>query len=100
MWLRQQREKQRIIWAYKTLFLDVLFPMDLDKVIPQWATITRIWGASGSGRQDIGNSSCEAVPIISGYTRFCFLELLIDWPCSALHVVDLIQFRQMAAGVR
>ena len=32
-WLRQQREKQRIIWAYKILFLDVLFPMDLDKVI-------------------------------------------------------------------
>jgi len=31
--LRQQREKQRIIWAYKILFLDVLFPMDLDKVI-------------------------------------------------------------------
>ena len=33
MWLRQQREKRRIIWAYKILFLDVLFPMDLDKVI-------------------------------------------------------------------
>ena len=32
-WLRQQREKQRIIWAYKILFLDVLFPMNLDKVI-------------------------------------------------------------------
>lgn len=32
-WLRAQREKQRIIWAYKILFLDVLFPMDLDKVI-------------------------------------------------------------------
>lgn len=32
-WLRAQTEKQRIIWAYKILFLDVLFPMDLDKVI-------------------------------------------------------------------
>jgi UDP-glucose:glycoprotein glucosyltransferase len=32
-WLRSQREKQRIIWAYKILFLDVLFPMNLDKVI-------------------------------------------------------------------
>ncbi|PFH48143.1 glycosyltransferase family 24 protein [Amanita thiersii Skay4041] len=32
-WLRAQREKQRIIWAYKILFLDVLFPMDLKKVI-------------------------------------------------------------------
>jgi UDP-glucose:glycoprotein glucosyltransferase len=32
-WLRAQKEKQRIIWAYKILFLDVLFPMDLKKVI-------------------------------------------------------------------
>lgn len=32
-WLREQKEKQRIIWAYKILFLDVLFPMDLEKVI-------------------------------------------------------------------
>jgi len=32
-WLREQTEKQRIIWAYKILFLDVLFPMDLKKVI-------------------------------------------------------------------
>ncbi|THG96572.1 hypothetical protein EW026_g5286 [Hermanssonia centrifuga] len=30
-WLRAQKEKQRIIWAYKILFLDVLFPMDLKK---------------------------------------------------------------------
>jgi len=32
-WLRGQREKQRTIWGYKILFLDVLFPLDLDKVI-------------------------------------------------------------------
>ena len=32
-WLRSQREKQRVIWGYKILFLDVLFPMDLKKVI-------------------------------------------------------------------
>ncbi len=32
-WLRAQKEKQREIWAYKILFLDVLFPMDLDKVL-------------------------------------------------------------------
>ena len=28
-----QTEKQRIIWAYKILFLDVLFPLGLRKVI-------------------------------------------------------------------
>jgi UDP-glucose:glycoprotein glucosyltransferase len=32
-WLRKQTEKQRIIWGYKILFLDVLFPLSLDKVI-------------------------------------------------------------------
>ena len=32
-WLRQQTEKQRIIWGYKILFLDVLFPLGLDRVI-------------------------------------------------------------------
>ncbi len=32
-WLHKQTEKQRIIWAYKILFLDVLFPLDLKKVI-------------------------------------------------------------------
>ena len=32
-WLHKQTEKQRIIWAYKLLFLDVLFPLTLNKVI-------------------------------------------------------------------
>lgn len=32
-WLRRQSEKQRIIWGYKILFLDVLFPLNVDKVI-------------------------------------------------------------------
>ena len=31
-WLHKQTEKQRIIWAYKILFLDVLFPLGLKKV--------------------------------------------------------------------
>ena len=32
-WLHKQTEKQRIIWAYKILFLDVIFPISLEKVI-------------------------------------------------------------------
>ncbi|KAI4967941.1 hypothetical protein ZWY2020_010394 [Hordeum vulgare] len=32
-WLHKQKEKQRIIWAYKILFLDVIFPLSLRKVI-------------------------------------------------------------------
>ncbi|RLO10933.1 hypothetical protein DYB28_012395, partial [Aphanomyces astaci] len=32
-WLRRQTDKQRIIWGYKILFLDVLFPLGVDKII-------------------------------------------------------------------
>ena len=32
-WLHQQKEKQRIIWGYKILFLDVLFPLNIKKII-------------------------------------------------------------------
>jgi hypothetical protein len=32
-WLNQQTEKQRTIWGYKILFLDVLFPLSLKKII-------------------------------------------------------------------
>ena len=32
-WLRSQQDKQRLIWGYKILFLDVLFPLGVDKVI-------------------------------------------------------------------
>ncbi|XP_046852680.1 UDP-glucose:glycoprotein glucosyltransferase 1-like isoform X2 [Xenia sp. Carnegie-2017] len=32
-WLHHQTEKQRIIWGYKILFLDVLFPLSLKKII-------------------------------------------------------------------
>jgi hypothetical protein len=32
-WLRQQTSKQRIIWGYKILFLDVLFPLNVKRVI-------------------------------------------------------------------
>lgn len=32
-WLHKQKEKQRIIWAYKILFLDVIFPLSLEKVL-------------------------------------------------------------------
>ena len=32
-WLRTQTVKQSIIWGYKILFLDVLFPLDVPKII-------------------------------------------------------------------
>ena len=32
-WLHAQTEKQRLIWGYKILFLDVLFPLSVKKII-------------------------------------------------------------------
>ena len=32
-WLHKQTEKQHIIWAYKILFLDVLFPLGIKRII-------------------------------------------------------------------
>ena len=32
-WLNKPSERQRLIWAYKILFLDVLFPLDVKKII-------------------------------------------------------------------
>ena len=32
-WLHGQTQKQRIIWGYKILFLDVLFPLSVKKIV-------------------------------------------------------------------
>ena len=32
-WLHKQTEKQRIIWGYKILFLDVMFPLSVRRII-------------------------------------------------------------------
>jgi len=32
-WLRAQTQKQRVIWAYKILFLDVFFPRQVERVL-------------------------------------------------------------------
>lgn len=32
-WLHPQTQKQRLIWGYKILFLDVLFPLSVKKII-------------------------------------------------------------------
>lgn len=110
-WLRQQKEKQRQIWGYKILFLDVLFPLDLDKVIFVDADqIVR------TDMMDLVNHDLEGAPY--GFTPMCdsrvemegfrfwkqgyWANLLRDRPyhISALYVVDLRRFRQLAAGDR
>ncbi|KAF8342557.1 UDP-glucose:glycoprotein glucosyltransferase-domain-containing protein [Cantharellus anzutake] len=110
-WLRAQTEKQRVIWAYKILFLDVLFPMDLKKVI--FVDADQIVRAD---LKELIDLDLEGAPY--GYTpmgddneamegfRFWktgyWKDFLKGRPyhISALYVIDLVRFRQLAAGDR
>ncbi|PWY91017.1 UDP-glucose:glyco protein glucosyltransferase [Aspergillus heteromorphus CBS 117.55] len=110
-WLREQKEKQREIWGYKILFLDVLFPLDLDKVIFVDADqIVR------TDMYDLVSLDLEGAPY--GFTPMCdsrhemegfrfwkqgyWKNFLRGQPyhISALYVVDLNRFRALAAGDR
>ncbi|KAI8974783.1 glycosyltransferase family 24 protein [Trametes punicea] len=108
-WLRAQTEKQRIIWAYKILFLDVLFPMDLKKVIFVDADqIVRadlkelvdldLHGAP-YGYVPMGDDNPDTEGFRFWKTGY-WKDFLRGMPyhISALYVVDLVRFRQMAAG--
>ncbi|XP_027931508.1 UDP-glucose:glycoprotein glucosyltransferase [Vigna unguiculata] len=108
-WLHKQKEKQRIIWAYKILFLDVIFPLSLEKVI--------FVDADQVVRTDMGelyDMDIKGKPL--AYTPFCDNNKEMDgyrfwrqgfwkdhlrgkpYHISALYVVDLKKFRETAAG--
>ncbi|KAI3632981.1 hypothetical protein MIR68_009056 [Amoeboaphelidium protococcarum] len=111
-WLRHQTEKQRIIWAYKILFLDVLFPLDLNKII--FVDADQIVRADM--KELIDMELKDGAPY--AYTPFCDdrsdIENFRFWKkgywkehlqgksyhISALYVVDLNRFRMIAAGDR
>lgn len=110
-WLHQQTEKQRIIWGYKILFLDVLFPLDVKKII--FVDADQIVRADLTELRDL---DLEGAPY--GYTPFCDTRTDMDgfrfwktgywnshlhgrkYHISALYVVDLVKFRKIAAGDR
>ena len=110
-WLRAQSEKQREIWGYKILFLDVLFPTSLDKVIfvdadqivrtDMYSLVTHDLEGAPYGFTPM----CDSRTSMEGF-RFWkqgywanFLRGL-PYHISALYVVDLIKFREIAAGDR
>uniref|UniRef100_A0A7S2RIH0 UDP-glucose:glycoprotein glucosyltransferase n=1 Tax=Mucochytrium quahogii TaxID=96639 RepID=A0A7S2RIH0_9STRA len=110
-WLRRQTEKQRIIWGYKILFLDVLFPLNVPKVI--YVDADQVVRAD---LRELWEMDLEGKPY--GYTPFCtsrketlgfqfwrqgyWKDHLGGKPyhISALYVVDLVKFRQMMVGDR
>lgn len=110
-WLRAQTEKQREIWGYKILFLDVLFPLSLDKVIFVDADQIVRTDMIELVRHDLKGAPYGFTPMCDSRTemegfRFWkqgywknFLKGL-PYHISALYVVDLKRFRQIAAGDR
>ncbi|KAK6334395.1 hypothetical protein TWF730_003609 [Orbilia blumenaviensis] len=110
-WLRDQKEKQREIWGYKILFLDVLFPLNLDKIIFVDADQIVRTDLKELVDLDLGGAvygftpMCDSRTEIEGY-RFWkqgyWKQMLGDlkYHISALFVVDLKIFRQLAAGDR
>lgn len=108
-WLRGQSEKQRIIWGYKILFLDVLFPLDVKKIIYVDADqVVR------GDLKELWDMDLQGAPY--GYTPFCtsrestlgfqfwqsgfWKNHLRGKPyhISALYVVDLETFRRTLVG--
>ena len=110
-WLRAQREKQREIWGYKILFLDVLFPLSLDKVIFVDADQIVRTDMYSLVKHDLQGAPYGFTPMCDSRTemegfRFwkqgywaSFLRGL-PYHISALYVVDLKKFRAIAAGDR
>ncbi|XP_063978446.1 UDP-glucose:glycoprotein glucosyltransferase isoform X2 [Diachasmimorpha longicaudata] len=110
-WLHQQTEKQRTIWGYKILFLDVLFPLDVKKII--FVDADQVVRAD---LKELVNLDLEGAPY--AYTPFCDSRKEMDgfrfwkqgywkthlqgraYHISALYVVDLKRFRRIAAGDR
>ncbi|RDW72327.1 putative UDP-glucose:glycoprotein glucosyltransferase [Aspergillus mulundensis] len=110
-WLRAQKEKQREIWGYKILFLDVLFPLSLDKVIFVDADqivrtdMTDLVNYPLDGAPYAFTPMCDSREEMEGF-RFWkqgyWKNFLRGSPyhISALYVVDLNRFRAVAAGDR
>jgi len=110
-WLIQQKERQRMIWGYKILFLDVLFPLSLKKII--FVDTDQIVRSDLTELRDLDLGGAPY-----GYTPFCDsntdMEGFRFWKqgywrnhlagrkyhISAIYVVDLVKFRQIAAGDR
>eukprot|EP00884_Botryococcus_braunii_P009699 jgi/Botrbrau1/18730/Bobra.0386s0053.1 len=108
-WLHKQTEKQRIIWAYKILFLDVLFPLNLKKVIFTdsdqiiRADFSELWNLDLKGAPYAYTPFCDNNKEMDGF-RFWKQGFWKDhlqgkpYHISALYVVDLARFRHLAAG--
>ncbi|CAB9500382.1 UDP-glucose:glycoprotein glucosyltransferase [Seminavis robusta] len=108
-WLRDQSEKQRIIWGYKILFLDVLFPLSVKKIIYVDADqvvrgdLKELWDMDLEGAPYGYTPMCSSRESTLGFQfwRGGFWESHLrgrPYHISALYVVDLQRFRKQLVG--
>ena len=108
-WLFPQKEKQRLIWAYKILFLDVLFPLNVPKIIYIDADqvvrsdIKELWELDLQKAPYAYTPFCDSNKDTEGYrfwkSGFWKKHLAgLAYHISALYVVDLNRFRSLGAG--
>lgn len=108
-WLNPQSEKQRLIWAYKILFLDVLFPVDVSKIIfvdadqVVRADVKELWDTDLKGNVYGFVPMGDTNPDVEGF-RFWkqgYWQSHLNgkpYHISALFVVDLDEFRRTSTG--
>lgn len=108
-WLNPQSEKQRLIWAYKILFLDVLFPQDVPKIIfidadqVVRADVKELWDLDLQGKVygfvPMGDSNPDTEGFRFWKQGYWKSHLgTMPYHISALFVVDLVEFRRTSTG--
>lgn len=110
--LRSQEQLHRRIWGYKILFLDVLFPQSVDKVIYVDADqiarsdLQRLVETDMQGAPYAFTPMCESNKETEGFQFWkqeggfwqTYLKEDLKYHISALFAVDLTKFREMGAG--
>jgi UDP-glucose:glycoprotein glucosyltransferase len=110
-WLRAQTEKQRLIWGFKVLFLDVLFPLSLKRVIYIDADQIVQGDVGELWRLDLGGAAVGMTPFCQDAPNEATMGFRFwadgywkghlggrPYHISALFVVDLELFRAAGFG--
>eukprot|EP01083_Nonionella_stella_P059930 156778_1 len=108
-WLHKESQKQRTIWGYKILFLDVLFPLKLKRIIfvdadqIVRADLKELWDMDLKGAPYAYTPFCDSNKATKGF-RFWdsgYWKTHLQgrpYHISALYVVDMELFRRIRAG--
>lgn len=110
IWLRSQHLVRRTVWGYKILFLDVLFPQDLTRVIfidadqVLRADLMELMAVDLEGAPYGFTPMCESRQDMAGFHFWkegYWAKLLQDdlkYHISAMFVVDLNEFKKRRVG--